>query len=109
MMRRARASATVCGPVLLALAGCSLESGFSSLPQGERFVCRAGASPEQIDVTLNGHEAVVIDQDRRITLRFISSIWPRAEDRYEGEGHVLTFDPEGRLQRPDGSSLGPCQ
>jgi hypothetical protein len=108
-MKRARASAMMCGPAFMLLASCSLEPGFSSLAQGKSITCRHSASGEAIDVTLSGHEAVVIDQDRRIILRFVSSIWPRTEDRYEGEGHVLTFDPEGRLHRPDGSSFGPCQ
>lgn len=108
-MERARAPAMVCGLVCLALASCSLEPGFSSLPQGKSFACRDAASGDMINVTLDGHAAAVIDQQRQIALSFVASIWPRAEDRYEGDGYILTFDPEGRLHRPDGSTFGPCQ
>ena len=108
-MRRARASATVCGLVLLALAGCSLEPGFDTISGNKRFHCHPDAADGPLDVKFIGREATVTERGEQITLRFGSSIWPRMEGRYEGEGYILTLDPEAFLTRPDGSRLGPCQ
>lgn len=41
-------------------------------------------------------------------LRFTRSIWPRFADRYEGDGYVLTIDPEAFLETPSGLRRGPC-
>jgi hypothetical protein len=93
---------------LILVAGCSQQPDFTSVHIAEDVVCYTENPVANLDLTLRGNEAVVVDGGEQITLRFVSSVWPRMEDRYEGGGYVLTIDPEAFLQRPDGSRRGPC-
>jgi hypothetical protein len=89
--------------------GCSLEPGFTSIQGEEVMACYAEPTFSRLRVTVDGSSAFVKDGDNIIELAFVGSVWPTFEDRYEGRGYVLTFDPEAFFYRPDGTRLGPCQ
>ncbi len=89
---------------------CSQQPGFSFAQQdgAKTFGCYTEKPASMFEAEFADGDVMVADNGKRITLHFSPSIWPRAEDRYEGEGYVLTFDPEAFLTRPDGSTRGPC-
>lgn len=110
MMQPARTLATMCGPVLsgLALSACSLEPDFHGKDGERALACYTEDARGSLNVAIGDDAVVLTDQGKQVRLTFVASVWPRFEDRYEGEGHVLTFDPEAFLKRPDGTTRGPC-
>jgi hypothetical protein len=87
---------------------CSLEPIFRDRAPRENIPCYTEEPVAYLDIAFDRHTAIVVDRGEQITLNFVPSIWPRMEDVYEGEGYLLSMDPEAGLVRPDGSSVGPC-
>ena len=73
------------------------------------YTCYTSTPETRLDIETAGKTAFVVDGGRRIELRFVPTVWPRMEDRYEGRGYVLTLDPEAVLLKPNGQGVGPCQ
>jgi hypothetical protein len=95
------------GAVLMSISACSLEPGFA-LSGEQTFECNTEDEHGQLQITFESDQAIVLDHGKQISLHFVESLWPRMEDRYEGQRYSLTLDPEVFLYRPDGSVRGPC-
>lgn len=87
---------------------CSLEPGFGPDSGTRSYGCYTEPGSSDFSVEFRGKTALIVDQERSVTMQFVPSVWPRLEDRYEGEGYVLTIDPEAALRMPDGRIRGPC-
>ena len=98
------------GASVLALtmtSACSMKPEFpQSGPVG--FGCYTEGGSHDFVVEFDRDTAAVNLGGTVHRLKFVKSILPRSEDRYEGDGYVLTLDPEAFLQSPDGSQRGPC-
>jgi hypothetical protein len=94
--------------LLVCLSACSLEPGFDTANGSVTYYCGAEGRGSIFRVTYTGKEATIDYLGMRHVLHFVSSVWPRHDDRYEGEGYLLTLDPEVFLTTRDGVRIGPC-
>ena len=97
-----------CLATSILMAGCSLEPRFGQR-EGVRGYSYTEPANSDFRVEFHGDFAVFAAEDGRpIVTRFVSTILPRFADRYEGEGYMLTLDPEACLRTADGKVRGPC-
>src|SRR5262245_1192686 len=91
----------------ISVGGCSMKPRFSE-PARVGFGCYTESGSNDFEVEFHGDDAVIRIANETHQVRFVPSVWPRLEDKYAGDGYVLTIDPEAYLVQPNGARRGPC-
>ncbi len=105
-MRAVTAGAVLC------LSACSMAPGYTDGRHTYDCYVLSDEAPPALSVEFldGGRTARATFENRTYLMKFKSSIWPRFEDIYEGDGAArLWIDPEAYLTAADGTNTGPCQ